>query len=368
MASVKRRGNAWQATYRGPDGRERTKTFRLRVEADHWVTDQVAMMNRGEWLDPRAGRTTFGEYAKRWQAIQVHRPSTAAGVAANLRLHMLPTFETRSLGSILPSDLQAWVRDRSEVLRPSSLRIVYKQLVAVLRAAAADRLITSVPTNGVRLPRIEPAKIDPLPTEVVDRLIDAVPERYRALVVLAAGTGLRQGECLGLTVDRVNFLRRQLTVDRQLIIPPGSGTPILGPPKTESSYRTVPLPQVVTDALASHLATFPPGPDAFVFTTPKGDPISRGRFSEMWRPATARAGAPVGTGFHALRHFYASLLIRHGENVKTVQARLGHKTAAETLNTYSHLWPDSEDRTRTAIDDVLGVTRTARGHDAAVES
>ena len=57
---------------------------------------------------------------------------------------------------------------------------------------------------------------------------------------------------------------------------------------------------------------------------------------------------------HDLRHYYASLLIRHGESVKTVQRRLGHATAAETLDTYSHLWPDSDDRTREAVDAILG--------------
>ena len=63
-----------------------------------------------------------------------------------------------------------------------------------------------------------------------------------------------------------------------------------------------------------------------------------------------------GTVFHELRHYYTSLLIQHGESVKVVQARLGHATAAETLDTYSHLWPDSEGQTRTAIDSVLGVS------------
>lgn len=58
--------------------------------------------------------------------------------------------------------------------------------------------------------------------------------------------------------------------------------------------------------------------------------------------------------FHDLRHYYASLLIRHGESVKVVQKRLGHKSAVETLDTYSHLWPDSEDRTREEVDEVLG--------------
>ena len=62
---------------------------------------------------------------------------------------------------------------------------------------------------------------------------------------------------------------------------------------------------------------------------------------------------------HDLRHFYASLLIRHGESIKVVQARLGHATAAETLDTYSHLWPDSDDTTRTAVDSALKITSVA---------
>ena len=85
------------------------------------------------------------------------------------------------------------------------------------------------------------------------------------------------------------------------------------------------------------------------------------------------AGVPEGTGFHALRHFYASLLIRHGESVKTVQARLGHASAVETLNTYSHLWPDSDDRTREAVDSVFGGgsqadSRSTSGHDGVTST
>ena len=95
------------------------------------------------------------------------------------------------------------------------------------------------------------------------------------------------------------------------------------------------------------------GMTGLVFTI-DGEPITRQRFGHLWRPVVAAAGLPKGTGFHALRHYYASLLIRHGESLKTVQGRLGHASAVETLDTYSHLWPDSDDRTREAIDTVLG--------------
>lgn len=107
------------------------------------------------------------------------------------------------------------------------------------------------------------------------------------------------------------------------------------------------------------MARFPVGPDGLVFVNEAGAPIRRMRFSVVWRRAVAAAGAPEGTGFHALRHYYASLLIRHGKSVKVVQARLGHASASETLDTYSHLWPDSEDRTRAAVDDVLGARAVA---------
>lgn len=197
----------------------------------------------------------------------------------------------------------------------------------------------------------------PLTTEQVSAVRDALPAELRALVTLAAGTGMRQGECFGLTVDRVRFLERTLTVDRQLVTM-AKKPPQFGPPKTNASHRTIPLPQIVVDALAAHLAAFPAEPDGLVFTL-AGKPITRQTFGHKWRPAVKTAGLPTGTGFHALRHYYASLLIRHGESVKTVQARLGHASAVETLDTYSHLWPDSEDRTRDAIDSVLKSTADA---------
>jgi hypothetical protein len=105
--------------------------------------------------------------------------------------------------------------------------------------------------------------------------------------------------------------------------------------------------------LAEHIRRFPPGADELIFTTADDRPVRRQRISAAWRKAADAAGLPEKTGFHATRHFYASLLIQHGESVKVVQARLGHASAIETLDTYGHLWPDSEDATREAVDLVL---------------
>jgi len=94
--------------------------------------------------------------------------------------------------------------------------------------------------------------------------------------------------------------------------------------------------------------------ELLVFTNVTGGPIARNGFNKAWRRAVKAAGLPEGTGFHELRHYYASLLIASGASVKVVQARLGHKSALETLDTYGHLWPDSEDQTRRAVDVALG--------------
>lgn len=125
--------------------------------------------------------------------------------------------------------------------------------------------------------------------------------------------------------------------------------------------RTIPLPQVVVDALAAHLAEFPTA--GLIF-----EPITRQLFSKMWRAAVMRAGLPREITYHSLRHYYASLLIRHGESIKTVQERLGHSSAVTKLNTYSRLWPDSDDRTRAAVDEVLRTSGTLCGPADALRS
>lgn len=353
MASIDKRGGRWRARYRDPEGRQHNRSFDRKEDAKHFLTSVEHQKLSGGYVDPSAGRVTFGAYAEDWRTRQVHRPSTAAQLETNLRRHVLPTFEGRPISQVRPSEVQAWVKGRAEVLSPATVELVYRYLVAVFRAAVADRVITESPCVGVRLPKLERRQVVPLTAEQVETMVDAVPDRYRALIILGAGTGLRQGEAFGLTLDRVDFLRRVLTVDRQLVLLPGS-RPVLAPPKTQASYRTVPLPDVVLEALSAHLATFGAGADGFVFTNDIGEPIRRTRFSDVWRPLASTADLAPGTGFHALRHFYASLLIRHGESVKVVQNRLGHASAAETLDTYSHLWPDSEDLTRQAVDLVLG--------------
>jgi integrase len=284
-----------------------------------------------------------------------------ASYELNLCKHILPTLGDRPLAAIQRSEVQAWVNATGAALGPNTLRTVYGFVASIFREAVRDRLIAYTPCDRITLPAKVATEVSPLTAEQVMALANAINPRYRALVITGAGTGLRPSELFGLTVDRIDFLRRTIKVDRQLArATAASGAPLFGPPKTESSKRSVPLPQTVTDALAAHLAEYGNGPAGLVFTntgrgatgfgSSAGRPIRRNAFDEVWRAGVRAAGLPGHTTPHDLRHTYASLLIAANESPKVIQARLGHKDISETFNTYGHLFPTADDSTRSAID------------------
>lgn len=167
------------------------------------------------------------------------------------------------------------------------------------------------------------------------------------MVLLMAGSGLRPAEAMGLSEDRVDWLRKNLRVDRKMVAV--GGVAEFGTPKTAASYRTIPLPEFLVQAMSEHVGEFEVADGELLFTDARGAALSRNRFGEVWKQAMKHLDFECNSP-HQLRHHYASLLIEHGESVKVVQSRLGRASAAETLNTYSHLWPDSEDSTRAAVE------------------
>ena len=162
----------------------------------------------------------------------------------------------------------------------------------------------------------------------------------------------RVGELQALRVQDVDFLRRTARVEHQL----ERHTRARVEPKTPRSRRTIPLPGMVANELAAHIAEFPPGPDGTVFAGVNRRPYDHAVYGTrifgkaVAKLATAKGSTfPAGTTTHDLRHHYASVRLAAGESV--VAERLGHENATLVLTTYGHLLPDSEDRTRRAVDD-----------------
>lgn len=345
MTSIRKRPDGrWRARYRDETGKEHARHFRRKIDAQQWIDEVTASIVTGQYVDPKAGREKLRATAKRWQANQVGSDATARIVDNAVRLHILPTLGDRPVGSIRRSDVQALVKSLSATLAPGTVRNVYDVLARIFAAAVDDRMITQSPCRRIALPATGDQEVDPPTVDQVMALAGEVPPRYRAAVVMLAGSGLRIGELLGLRVSDVDFLRRTARVERQRY-----QDERIGPPKTPQSTRTVPLGQVVVDELAAHLAAYPSG--EWLFTTSRGKPLSYRAWKTVWKNARTRIGLDLDT--HALRHFFASALIAEGASVKQVQTVLGHSSAVITLRVYAHLWPGDDDRTRSAIDSVL---------------
>lgn len=205
MAHVQKRvrngTTSWLARWRDPNGRHRKRSFARRLDAERFLATVTADIVHGSYVDPN-DPTQFRDYAESWRLAQVHRPTTRAHVETNLRRHAYPTFGDRRLSTIRPSEVQAWVTGLCHALSPATVQVNHGLLAAIFKAALRDRLVSSSPCAGTKLPKKLPFEVVPLGTATVERLVDAVPDRYRALVVLAAGTGLRQGECFGLVDER----------------------------------------------------------------------------------------------------------------------------------------------------------------------
>lgn len=342
-------GKRWEARCRDPEGREFKRRFRLKRDAQKFVDEITAGIVTGQYIAPGAGRISFREFAEEWRSIQVHRPSSAAHYETMLRRHAYPHLGDVQLDNLTPSRIQAWVKAISQTLQPSTVKVIHGIVASCLKSAVRDRRIASNPCEGTKLPEVPLRLVVPLTDEQVATLHAEIAPEFKALIHLCAATGLRQGEAFGLTVDRVDFLRGVVKVDRQAVTL--AKQPIhFGPPKRPASYRDIPVPRDVVEALSRHIAEFGVGNDGLIFTAKDGGFVRRSTFSrQVWKQAREAAGLESGTGLHSLRHYYASRLIRFGESVKTVQKRLGHASAQETLDTYGHLWPDADERTREAV-------------------
>lgn len=349
MSSVKRRPDGvWRARYRDQTGREYSKHFARKTDAEHWVTKQTASVLRGDHVDP-TNKTTVLEYARTWAAARPHRASTARRTKGLIDNHIAGTpLGARRMGSVRPSEVQAWVSGRGQVLSPATLRMLVSLLRSIYNSAVLDRVVASSPVVRVAIPTTSRERVVPLTVGQVRKLAEAMPARNKAMVIAQAGLGLRVGELMALRAQDVDFLRRTVRIETQMVV---GGKGARGPLKTPRSKRTLPLPKVVGEAVAEHMRAFPPGGDDSLFTTPTGKPYGHTHYGWDIFSAAAKKAGLEGTSSHDLRHHYASVLLAAGESVVAVAERLGHENANLVLTTYGHLMPDSENRTRRAIDD-----------------
>jgi integrase len=257
---------------------------------------------------------------------------------------------------VTPTDVQAFIAHLEEKgLAASTIRQCYLVVTGIFGSAFESDIIARTPCRGINLPTAQHTEMRFLTPDEVEDLASAIDDRYRAFVITAAYTGCRFGELAGLRVDRIDLLRRSLTVVESLS--DVNGRVRLTPPKTTSARRQIALPRYAVQALEDHLARWPLGQDGLVFTSPTGGPLRRTNFRRrVWVPAVrASVGEPLR--FHDLRHTHAALLIAQGEHPKVIQTRLGHSSIQVTLDTYGHLFDGLDEAAADHLDEITARTR-----------
>jgi integrase len=253
-------------------GCRHSKRFARRVDAEAWLCENGAAIGKGSWIHLSAGKITFDVYAEAWRSSQVFRPTTAEQGANDMRNHIIPAFTGRPIGSIRTSEVQSWVKGLSHQLSPGTVEVVFRYFASVCRSAVRDRFIAFNPSEGIKLPKQETVRIAPLEAAEVRVLIDGLPDGYRAAATLGAGAGLRQGEIFGLTVDRVDFPRRTLTVDRRLLTVTNRPA-FLGPQRQQPTSGGFRYRRVSSSRSPITLPRFLQAPEGFMFTTEDGAPL-----------------------------------------------------------------------------------------------
>ena len=284
MANIQKRPDGrWRARYRDPDGKEHARHFQRRVDAQRWLEEVTTSLVTGAYVDPRAGRATFASYYREWAERQLWETTTllASGLAART-----VTFAELPLKDLRRSHIESWIKLMSrDGLAPGTVRTRFNNVRSVLRAAVRDRVIPVDPSEGVTLPRRrrnEAAMTLPA-GEQVAAILTAVQPEYRAFVAIAAFAGLRLGEVAGLQVGDVNFLRRELAVERQVQRAPGGAVEVR-PPKY-GSERRVYLADGLVELLARHIEQHSPGDDPrrWLFEASPGQPPHQNTVGYHWR-------------------------------------------------------------------------------------
>jgi integrase len=352
------RRKPWRARYPAPNGKQPSRSFATKAEAQRWLRAEIRKIDQGEWVNPAGGRLRYADHAEGWlDGLVGVKQKTRAGYQNLLHSRVLPVFGDHPLRHIRPANVRGWVAAMvDEGLSASRIRQAHQVLRASLDQAVTDGLIGRNPAAGVKLPTPRPKDMTVLTSEEVRRLAAEAETRSPGagtLITVLAFTGLRWGEVVALRVDSLNILRRQVNV-RAAATEIG-GRLVFGTPKTHR-VRTVILPRAVADLLAAHLAAKAPGD--LVFTSPEGRPLRGGNFrKKVWKPATSIALPNTeDLTLHDLRHTAASLAISCGANIKAVQRMLGHKHASMTLDVYGHLYTeDLEDLANRLDERIRGV-------------
>jgi integrase len=359
-------GRRWLARWVDSAGRERSKSFDRKRDADDHIKQVTADLRTGAYVDTRQSATTFGSVAEEWLAAKTPglKQSTASGYRSLLNHTVLPRWRDTKLADITHADVQQWVtwlttskesrQPRSKNAtqnaqrKPLSARRAvqaYGILRPVLAYAIRTKRLATNPCDEIELPRVVHRQETALTHRQVTALVTAAGEAG-AIVLTLAYTGLRFGELAALRVADIDLNRRRILVAKGVSQVTQVG--LVEDTTKNHSTRSVPI---LTDELFNTLTTLigTRSDDDYLYPAPGDGPMRNSYFRWRFDKACKAAGL-TGITPKTMRHTAGSLAIASGASVVTVQRLLGHKDATTTLRVYSHMLPDDFDNLSVAMD------------------
>ena len=355
MQPRQRKDGLWEVRYSagiGADGRPIRKSLygKTSEEVVEKLRAITASIDAGTFVEPQ--RMTLAQWLKIWLAEYTLgiKDSTRMIYGDNVRLHIVPALGRVKLGEVMPHDVQMFANHLlrggkgAQPLSVKTVRNILGTLSKALSEAVRLRYIASNPAAGVILPKGQKADIRPFEVDEIQRFNAAITDMPgQDLFWFLLNTGCRLSEVLGLRWSRVNFQRRTITIDAQMVISRKGQGRALGTPKNGKS-RTFKAAPVVMDCLKAVQRRqmewkVKAGPAwtndlDLVFTNDSGEGLPHNTVENWFRKATRRAGVE-GHRLHDLRHTFATEAIRAGVDVKSISETLGHSSVAFTLDVYA---------------------------------
>lgn len=330
----------YQASYIGPDLNLylAPSTFDAKIDAEAWLTDRRREIDRALW-SPVSGQVeepgvTFSDFAEAWLAQRDVKSRTREHYRKLLDVYVLPAFGDVDLKLITPGSVRKW-HATCAIGKPTTRSHAYGLVKSILTTAAGDQLIPSNPCTIVgagtakRVHKIRPATLDELAA-----LVEAMPDRYRVMTLLASWCALRFGELTELRRKDIDVIDGVVRI-RRAVVRVNGGQFEVTTPKSEAGIRDVAIPPhllvAVRDHLRDHTGT---GGDALLFPAAKGGHLQPSTLSRWFYKAREIAGRP-DLRWHDLRHTGAVLAASTGATLAELMGRLGHSTPGAAMR-YQH--------------------------------
>jgi integrase len=341
----------YQASYVGPDDKLYTakSTFAAKEDGEAWLTDRRREIDRELWSPPATteqkkvkaqNEIKFADYAEKWvKGRRVKgrplKPRTVAHYNKLLEQHINPTFGKKALRSITRESVERW-HTKVAADAPVTRAHAYSLLRTVLETArTTDKIIDVNPAAIAGAGASPPRTVRPKPVTVkeLEVIVEEMPERLRAIILLATWTALRFGELVELRRGDVDLDDQVITVTRAAVRTKGKW--IEGEPKSEAGVRSIAIPPNIVPAIRQHLDDHVgPRTDALLFPAKNGGHLQPSTLYRHFYRARDAAKRPK-LRFHDLRHSGAVMAAQSGATLAELMARLGHSTHQAALR-YQH--------------------------------